>query len=209
MFPALPGLLWNSTRTPEFHTKVQKAVSGRELRAAMMAYPMYRFKLEYEFLRDDRSSMSPASPRDELKKLGGFFTARMGMFDSFLYTDPADNAVTDQLIGTGDGATKTFQLTRTYGAGGFTFIEPVQNVNLLTNLKVNGVAKANPADYSVSATGLITFVTAPGAALSVTWTGTYYYRVRFNIDMADFNQFMYDLWEFKKCELYGAPGNKV
>ena len=38
-----------------------------------------------------------------------------GQFGTFLYTDPTDNAVTNQGIATGDGSTTTFTLGRSLG----------------------------------------------------------------------------------------------
>jgi hypothetical protein len=59
-------------------------------------------------------------------------------------------------------------------------------VQVLTNIKKAGVVQTNPANYSISATGLVTFTSRPGAA-ALTWTGTYYWRVRFDQDtVADF-----------------------
>lgn len=192
VFPSnLPGLSWGVRKQPEFSTKVQKSVNGRELRAAFYSYPIYTFSLSYEVLREVGS---------ELQTLMGFFLNRQGQFDSFLYTDPSDNAITDQNFGSGNGVKTQFQLSRSYGG----FTEPVQNVNVLTNIKVNGTVVSN---YSVSSTGLVTFAAAPTGTL--TWSGTFYYRCRFTMDVGDFEQFMYRLWQLKKCEFRGAVGNKV
>jgi uncharacterized protein (TIGR02217 family) len=198
VFPSLPGLEWNANARPEFSTRVKRAVSGRELRAAFMQYPLWNFGLSYAVLR---ANVAWA----ELQTLCGFFLARQGMFDSFLYAWDQDYTVTDAQFGIGDGTTTQFQLTRSFGG----FVEPVQNVNVLTNIKKAGVTQASPANYSVNSTGLVTFTTAPAAAASLTWTGTYYYRVRFLQDVADFNAFMKDLFELKKLEFVGAVGNKV
>lgn len=198
VFPTLPGLLFNVVKQPEFSTKVQRATSGKELRAAFMQYPLWTFKLSYEFLRS-------AAAYTEMQTLLGFFTARQGMFDSFLFSDPDDNSVTDYQFGIGDGVTTKFQLTRAYGA----FIEPVQNVNVLTNIKKAGTTLASPADYSIDANGLVTFVTAPAGGNALTWSGTYYFRVRFLQDVAEFNKFMQGLWDLKKLEFVGSTGNKV
>lgn len=202
IFPTLIGIGWNITKQPEYKTTVQKAVSGRELRIAFMTYPMYTFGLNYEILRDDRTTLFPTSPKDELKKIAGFFLARQGSWDSFLYSDPTDNTVTAQAVGTGDGVNTKFQLCRTFGYNGI--VEQVQNPNTYT-VYINDVSTTA---YTIS-NGLVTFTTAPASGALVTWTGTYYYRVRFNKDTAQFNQFMYDLWELKSLDLYGSLSNKV
>jgi uncharacterized protein (TIGR02217 family) len=194
VFPSnLPGLSWGVRKAPEFNTKVQRSTNGRELRAAFYSYPLYNFSLKFEVLRE-------AGAINELQTLMGFFLQRQGQFDSFLYTDPSDNTVTDQSFGNGNGIQTQFQLVRPMGG----FSEPVQNVNMMTNVKVNGTVVSN---YTVSGTGLLTFASPPNGPL--TWSGTYYYRVRFTMDVGDFEQFMYRLWELKKCEFRGAVGNKV
>ena len=43
IFPALPGLAWSVTKTPTFQTRIQRAVSGRELRALDYPYPLWQF----------------------------------------------------------------------------------------------------------------------------------------------------------------------
>jgi uncharacterized protein (TIGR02217 family) len=207
VFPVLAGLAWGVIKQPEYKTKIQKAVSGRELRLSYMTYPMYRFKMTYNVLRDDKSTFDPSAPRDELKTLLRFFLARRGNFDSFLYTDPSDNTVVDQPFGTGDGGTTEFQLIRSYGVVGNGFAEPVENIDMTKPFAVyvNGLE-----DETVTVeNGLVTFLTPPDLNDQLTWSGSYYYRVRFDMDAAEFNQFMYDLWELKKCELYGSLQNKI
>lgn len=202
VFPTLPGLAWNVGREPEFNTGVTRAVSGREVRLQYQAYPLWKFSLTFEVLR-------AATLGQELETLCGFFLVMGGQFDSFLYTDPADNTVTDQPFGSGTGSATAFQLVRAFGAGGFTFVEPVQNVNAITNVKVAGVLKNSPTDYTVNSTGLVTFTTPPASGAALTWSGSFYYRCRFLQDMASFNQFMKNLHELKKLEFVGSPGNKV
>lgn len=198
IFPSIAGLTWDKTKNPKFKTKIQEALSGREVRTASRLYPIYSFAVSYEFLRD-----TLALP--ELDTLMGFFLQRQGSFDSFLYNDIDDNGVTDQVFGTGNGVTTKFQLIRTLGG----FSEPVQNVNVLTNIKKAGVAQTNPTNYTIDATGLVTFAVAPAAAASLTWTGTYYYRLRFSNDESEFNQFMSQLWELGTLEMMGSLSNKI
>lgn len=194
VFPVLPGLAWNVVRSPGFNTKTFRSVNGKEVRAAFMGYPLWSFTQTFDVLRKGRGLA-------ELEQLAGFFMARQGSFDSFLFNDPDFNSVTDQEFGVGDGVTTQFQLVRVIGG----FVEPVQNVNVLAGIKDAGVATAA---YTVSS-GLVTFTTAPLAGHSLTWSGTYYTRCRFLQDMADFNQFMHGLYELKSLKMVGSPGNKV
>ena len=186
VFPTLSAVTWAQRKTPSFSTQVQRSASGKEARAAFWSYPIWRFELSYEYLRDDASN--------ELQTLLGFFLARQGKFQNFNYLDPDDNAVTNQVFGVGDGSTKSFRLARTYAG----WTEPVFRVNGTPTIKVAGVTKATPADYTIDAEGLVTFVTAPASSASLTWTGGFYYRVRFEDDLAELEQFMRKLWTAKK-----------
>lgn len=202
-FPVLTGLKWDVVKAPSFKTLIQSAVSGKECRVGLRAYPLYQFDMSYEFLGDGHTKLG-----NELRKLMGLFLSMRGALDNFLYTDPTDYQVTDQNFGTGDGATTQFQMSRTYGDT-FTFQEPIYNINAISNLKVNGVAQTNPTNYSVSATGLVTFVTPPANGHAITWSGTYFFRCRFMQDMSEFSRFMDDLWELKKLQLLGSLTDKV
>ena len=202
IFPTLAGLQWDVAKIPEFRNKKHQAVSGRESSLKYMLYPMYAFNMSYSVLRQTTGF-------DELKTLMGLFLAMNGNHDSFLFTDTDDYSVTDQPFGVRTTGVTLFQLVRTFGAGGFTFAEPVQNVNVLTNIKANGVTLTNPADYTISSTGMVNLTVAGTPGHVLTWTGTYYFRVRFRESTAEFNQFMKNLWEFQRCELYGSLSNKV
>lgn len=195
IYPSLPGLAWPVMKQPEFSTSIKKSVSGKEFRAAFMQFPLWTFELTYEYLRNGVAG-------NDLNTLTGFFLARQGSFDSFLFTEPSDHAVADQLLGVGDGVTTSFQLIRALG----TFVEPVQNVNALANIKVNGVVVSN---YTLGSTGIVTFTTPPAVNAQLTWSGSYFFRVRFLQDTSQFSQFMQDLWELKKVQFIGSPGNKV
>ena len=195
IFPALPGLAWSVTKTPTFQTRIQRAVSGRELRALDYPYPLWQFALVYDFLRDN-----PQAGYDELRTLLGFFMLCQGAFGTFLFQDPSDFQVAGQQIGTGDASRTVFQLQRAMGAmlPGGGFLEPITAPNVVSTIYLNGITQA-PATYSVDpATGLVTFDTAPGSGLIITADFTYYFRCRFIDDKYDFENFMRHLWQLKK-----------
>jgi uncharacterized protein (TIGR02217 family) len=202
VFPSLPGLAWDIERSVIVNTIRHKAISGREIAMRYQAYPLYRFQVNYEVLRD-----VAATP--DYDTLAGFVSQMWSTYDTFLYTDFSDNSVTDSNFGTGDGTTTKFQLTRTFGAGGFTVKEPVQNVNVLTNIKKNSVVQTNPTNYTIDANGLVTFAVAPAAALPLTWTGTYYYRCRLESDEVDVNNMGAGMWNLAGLSFVGSPGNRV
>lgn len=196
VFPSLPGLSWGVTKQPQWATKIQRSVSGRELRAAFMSAPLYEFGMSYEVLRE-------ALSYQELQTLIGFFNSRKGSFDSFLYRDPSDNSVTAQPFGAGDGVTKTFQLVRTYGGD----TEPVMNLNGAPAIYKDEAIQSS--GYSIDTAGSVTFTAAPAIGAVLAWAGAYYYRCRFSDDVLDFENVLSKLWSARKVSFVGCLGNKI
>src|SRR5438105_8312267 len=115
IFPNLPGLGWSVTKAPRFATRIQRAVSGRELRILDQPYPIWTWTLTYPLLRDKwdtRAAGGLGVGYDELRTIAGFFLAQQGTFQPFLFDDPTDNNVAAQVIGTGNSTTAGFQLVR-------------------------------------------------------------------------------------------------
>src|SRR4051794_22822910 len=131
IFPSLPGLAWSVTKAPRFATRIQRAVSGREVRLLDQPTPIWSWTLTYTLLRDRwdvRGGAGPGAGHDELRTLMGSFLQRQGAFQPFLFDDPTDDQVTGQLIGTGDGGTSVFQLVRTMNG----FSEPIAAPNAVS-----------------------------------------------------------------------------
>jgi len=231
IFPTLPGLAFDVGKSPMFSTDIKTSVSGRELRRSNWVHPIYQISLTFEFLRDD-------SVFDELKTLLGFYMQRQGSFDSFLFHDPDDYWVFNQQFGTGDGVTTQFQMVREYGGfselvsnvnAPTVSIGPLMwspdgllsmwradssSSNLVwgpdSSLVWGGDASIyGPADYTVSASGVVTFTSPPAAGEPLLWNGEYYYRCRFADDQLDFNKFMQQLWTLKTCSLIGSLGARI
>lgn len=184
LLPSLPGLEWPVHRQPEWVTRTQESVSGREIVTARQSFPRWRYSLSYEFLR-----------ASECQQLLAFFNARQGRFDTFLFNDLNDNSATAQQFGTGDGTTVKFQLLRSLGG----ILEPVFALNGAPLIYKNGVLQS-AATYSISTNGVVTFNTAPATGAALTWTGLFYWRCRFLQDAADMQQFAGNLWALKKLE---------
>jgi uncharacterized protein (TIGR02217 family) len=195
VLPALLGQGWSVTRTPTFQTRIQRTVSGRELRALDYPYPLWQFSLVYDVLRD------AAPPQADLRTLMGFVMACQGAFATFLYDDPTDDQATGAALGTGDSATIVFQLQRFFGpAGGIGFTEPITAPNTVGAVYLNGVIQPR-ANWSVDpATGLVTFTAPPSAGRTVTADFSFYFRCRFMSDAYSFENFMYRLWSLKKLD---------
>ena len=194
VYPTLPGLSFGTQRTvlaPPVH--VRTTPSQREFRARDANLPRYQYTLQYEFLRS-RAALA------ELQTLVGFFNARGGSFDSFLFLDVDDSTATAQPFGVGNGSTSQFQLLRSFGG----FAEVVSDINAtvrLIKVYVAGTLKTKDVDYVLAPTGSVTFFTPPSSGSAITWTGDFYRRVRFLRDQLDTTKFLQDLWEAKKVEL--------
>jgi uncharacterized protein (TIGR02217 family) len=192
-FPKLPGLGWSVTKAPVSQTRIQRAVSGRELRALDYPYPLYQFTLTFNFLRN-------AAAYGEWNTLLGFIEACQGAYGTFLFNDPSDNMATGQFLGSGNSSGATFQL-QYYKGSAVTFARPVDAVNQLTAVYFNGITQS-PTIYScatgLNSTGAVTFATPPPSGITITADCTYYFRCRFVDDSQSGENFMYQLWSMKK-----------
>ncbi len=168
---------------PERRTQIVELASGDEERNAIWANSRRRYDAAYGIRR-----------ADDLAAVVAFFEARNGRLYGFRWKDWADfksclpsqtPAATDQAIGTGDGATTTFQLVKSYVSGAQswtrTIAKPVAGTVLVA---INGVEQAS--GWSVDTTaGIITFATAPAAGASITAGFEFDVPVRFDTDQLD------------------------
>lgn len=188
IFPQFAGLDISRTKTPEWKTIVHQSVNGKESRTQMMSSPIWNFTLQYNALRT-------TSNGNELAKMLSFYNQMGGSYHTFLYLDPDDNIVTNQVFAVADGTTTSYQLYRNI----YSFLEPIQNVNGTPQIFADGTLLTS--GYTISSTGVVTFTTAPSAGQSLSWTGSFYFRVRFTNDTQDYDQFMYNLYEMKTINL--------
>lgn len=193
VLPSLAGLSIDLQRTAIWNTNVQQAVSGKEARIAYMPYPRWQWQLTFNLLRS-------AATYNELQQLAGFFNARQGKFDTFLYQDADDNSVTSQAIGEGDGVTTSFQLVRTFGG----FSEPVLAPNTVNAVYLNGVSQGaaggswNFTRWGNSPPGTIVFNTPPASGAVITADFSYYFPVRMDDDKILFQTIVPGMYENKK-----------
>ncbi|MBR0556349.1 DUF2460 domain-containing protein [Ciceribacter sp. L1K23] len=135
----------------------------------------------------------------DLSAVVDFFEARGGRLYGFRFRDPLDwtssrygepVTATDQAIGTGDGTRRVFQLVKTYGdAGGSWVREIVKPVTGTVVVAVDGVAQAGAVFSCDAATGIVTFGTghAPEAGTIVTAGYEFDVPVRFDTDSIEVN----------------------
>lgn len=192
LFPTLAGLTYPVGKTPMWASTVNRSVSGKSNSLGYYSYPIYKIEQSYEFLRSDITNK-------EFQTLLAFFNLCGGRRDIFAFNDPNNNTATLQQFGSGDGTTKTFQLLSVItGTGGNVWNDPVFQPTGSPSIFKGGVLQATPAQYSIDAYGLVTFVAAPGFGQALTWTGTYNLACRFGDDSASFDQFMNNFWSLNK-----------
>jgi uncharacterized protein (TIGR02217 family) len=191
VFPStLNGYLWDSKKKPTFNNVTHSPTSGRDIHIALYSQPVFEFNLSNQWLTDaDKNTLM------------NFFQRRQGSFDSFLYADE-DSTVTAHAIYVGDGVTTQFQLSKWNDP----FREIVNNVAGMPTIYLNGVTNT---DWSMNATGLITFTTAPGAGVVISWSGLAYYRCVFLEDALEYNQFASRLYDCEEIAFKGSLVNKL
>ncbi|MCW8536331.1 DUF2460 domain-containing protein [Acinetobacter baumannii] len=209
LFPELPGLEWDLTKTPMFNTKIMQSVNGRELRASYQAVPKYQISMSFAFLRESKG-------RNELQQLEGFFLERRGSFDSFLFKMPEDNEFQCTFIG--DGVQTSFQLYKQIN----TTQIPLQHTQaeqsedpLMWSENASKPMWSDPESqmwllqFGITTNGLLQMPIPLAAGESITISGTFYYRCRFADDEQQYTNFMSKLWKAGKVEMVGSLGNKV
>jgi len=179
-FPA--AISRGSCGGPERRTQVVALASGHEERNQQWADSRRRY--------DAGSGIKTA---DELHETIAFFEERRGRAYGFRWKDwsdfkscapLADPAATDQAIGTGDGLTTVFQLVKVYGTAHLPWTRTVAKpVSGTIRIALDGIEQAVVTDFAVDvATGLVTFVDAPGVGVAITAGFEFDVPVRFDTD---------------------------
>ena len=168
---------------PERRTQIVELASGAEERNASWANSRRRYDVAYGIRR-----------ADDLAAVVAFFEARNGRLHGFRFKDWADfksclpsgmPSPLDQPIGTGNGSTTQFQLTKRYTSGAQSWTRVITKpVAGTVTIALNGTAQVS--GWSVStATGLVTFTTAPAAGVAITAGFEFDVPVRFDTDALD------------------------
>ncbi|MGH6990163.1 MAG: DUF2460 domain-containing protein, partial [Stellaceae bacterium] len=136
-FPTLIGLAWPVQRSPVQSTLKQKAISGKETRLQLYSYGLYKYDLAFSYLGSDAQNQ-------DWQLLTSFFQLVAGAALPFHFSDMYDNAVAGQVLGTGDGANRSFNFVRTLSL----ITEPIQDATQSSvTVRVSNVVQ-DPSTYS-------------------------------------------------------------
>ena len=137
---------------------------------------------------------------DDLHQIIAFFEERRGRLHAFRWRDPMDwkscapNAspsALDQVIGSGDWATTTFQLCKSYGSAFAPWTRDIKKpVASTVKIAVAGSARVAGTDFIVDpSTGIVTFLAGhvPAAGQSLTAGFEFDVPVRFDTDKLEIN----------------------
>ena len=186
---------------PERLTQIVTLASGREVRNSRWAHSRRRYDAGVGI-----------RTLDALAAVVAFFEERRGRLYGFRWRDRLDwksgppsqaHAATDQIIGTGNGVTATFQLCKHYGTGIATYRRPITKPLPGEVLVAVDGAAVDPAHVASDATtGLVTFAAGhlpgPGAVVSAGFL--FDVPVRFDIDAIEV-----DLSAFEAGEIPRIP----
>ncbi len=190
LFPVSVAL--SGSGGPERLTEIVITGSGREERIARWA--------------DSRRKYDAGSGVKTLAELAGvlsFFEERRGRLYGFRWRDRIDfqssiigqtTGFADQVLGTGDGVTQQFQLTKTYGSAFAPYVRKIAKpVAGSVRVAVAGTEVLLGAGATVDYTiGIVTFSNAPAQGSSVTAGYQFDVPVRFDTDQlsVDFAAFI-------------------
>ena len=172
------SVAFGATGGPERRTEIVALGSGHERRLQRWS----RARRRYDAGAGLRSL-------DDLHAVVAFFEARRGPLHAFRYHDPIDGRscpplaeprATDQWLGEGDGARRTFALVKRYGEGSDAEVRAITRpVEGSVVAAVDGTLVDAAVDH---ATGTVTFPAPPLAGASVTAGFLFDVTVRFETD---------------------------
>jgi uncharacterized protein (TIGR02217 family) len=168
---------------PEFATVIQESVSGQEQRIKVWAKCRAKYDIGYSVLNSD-------DPVGSYRAVLALFYGHNGRFRAFRFKDWGDFVADDDQFGVGDSSETDFQLSKTYDPslillntpGSFTYTREIYLLATTPTIKVNGVTATPTTHYTISSTGLVTFVTPPTTGHALTWSGEFDIPVRFDVD---------------------------
>jgi len=179
-----------------YRTSVSVQANGYEKRNIYWSQGRHKYDVAYTVRNADQLSL-----------LINFFHSTYGRAHGFRFKDFSDfhtNSVPyygdggspsapptkdDQEFALGDGAETEFQLIKKYISGTFeterAIYKPVAGTVLIA---VDGVLQTESTNYTIDyTTGIVTFISPPAGAASLTWGGEFDVPVRFESDEIETN----------------------
>lgn len=172
--PRFPeNISYGSSGGPNFKTWVFEGHSGKEQRNIGWSTSKARYDVSHAI--KDKADM------DDLR---AWFYAMYGRAYGFRFKDWGDYELTAEQIGTGDGVTTVYPITKTYTVGANSYVRRIfKPIAAGLVVKVNGVTQTLTTHYTVNTTtGVITFVTPPTSTHAITVDGEFDVPVRFDTD---------------------------
>jgi len=168
---------------PEFATVIQESVSGQEQRVKVWAKCRARYDIAYSVLNSE-------DPIGSYKAVLALFYAHNGRLRPFRFKDWSDYQAQDDIFAVGDGSTTAFQISKLYDPslillslpGSITYRREIYLFATTPVIRVNGILQTVGTDYTMSETGLLTFITPPPNGHLLTWSGEFDIPVRFDTD---------------------------
>ncbi|MEM7619814.1 MAG: DUF2460 domain-containing protein [Pseudomonadota bacterium] len=187
---------------PERRTEIVVLGSGHEERNTRWADSRRRYDAGYGI-----------KSLDNLHSVLSFFEERRGRLYGFRWKDYSDYkscvpsqtpAQTDQTIGTGDGTTATFQLTKTYGS---TFAPYTRNIKKPVAssviIAVDSVSQTQDTDFTLdTTTGIVTFLPGAIPAVGETITAGFEFDVPVRFDA---DRMAIDILKFQSGTIQNIP----
>lgn len=168
---------------PVWNTRILTSSSGHEQRLRLWSEPLYRWEIELNAWTDT-----------ELADLLAFWNLVGGMEGTFRFKDWTDHWCgmnqtsgglvygTPVQIGAGDGTKAVFQLTKSYTRGPLTWSRRITRpVASTVKVYLGGVLQTSGYTLNAS-TGAVTFASAPGSGVAVSWAGEFHVAARFATD---------------------------
>lgn len=186
---------FGATGGPERMTEIVTLGSGREERNQRWAMSRRRY-----------DAGTGLRNRHDLQTVVAFFEERRGRLHGFRFRDPLDHssarankpvAADDQLLGAGDGSTRSFPLIKRYGDEFLPYDRPIvlpvvdSAKNIQPLVAVAGVPRVFGSDYLVE-DGRIVFFDPPEVGESVTAGFEFDVPVRFDTDTLEINLSRFD-----------------
>jgi uncharacterized protein (TIGR02217 family) len=162
---------YGSTGGPKFTTFLFESPGGVEGRE--IAWDQARAEYRIDLQDHDKSDMDTVR---------AFFLNARGRARGFRFKDWHDYSMTDELIGTGDGVTRVFNIIKNYGSGDLAYQRRIYKpIDGTLTVKVNGTPVSATISYTA---GTVTFSVpnTPAVADLITVTCEFDVPVRFDTD---------------------------